>query len=72
MATKQFILIQEERYRLSNIKRYKPFEREDLTSKFGIYVYFSMTGNSGRVYHVFDTAKDRDEILTSLDEVFGV
>lgn len=70
---KQFIKIQNLRYRVSSIKRYEPFHRGDNRSTpFGIYVYFSMTGNSSRVYHMFEDESERDTVLMSLDQAFGV
>jgi hypothetical protein len=70
---KQVIKIQRLRYRLSSIKRYEPFERDDIKhAPFGIYIYFSMTGNSNKVYHVFNTEKERDDILLHLDQTFGI
>jgi hypothetical protein len=70
---KQFIKLQGLRYRVSSIKRYEPFYREDVKhSRYGIYVYFSMIGNSNKVYHVFETEEARDLVLTCLDQTFGV
>jgi len=70
---KQIVLIQDERYKMSNIKRYSPDEREDLESTpYLVYLYFTLPGNSSRIYHRFDTKLERDEILTKLDEAFGV
>ena len=68
---KQFIKIQKMRYRVSSIKRYEPFERKD-GSLIGIYVFFSMTGKGNKVYHLFDSEKERDDMLLELDKTFGV
>lgn len=68
----QFIKIGKERYRVSTIKRYKPFEREDLVDKFGIYVYFSVLGELNKVYHLFSSVQERDEVLLKLDREVGV
>ena len=74
MAGKRvFIKVQDMRYRVSNIKRYQPFYREDYKkTPYGLYVYFSMTGSSNRVYHVFETEEERDLLLKQLDETFGI
>ena len=71
MITKrQFIKIGDVRYRLTNIKRYEPFEF-DGTNKFGIYIYYSATKTAGRDYFRFKTKKERDEILFNLDNIFN-
>lgn len=69
---KQFIRLQNMRYRITSVKRYEPFERHDVNLSFGIYIYFSMTGQSGRVYHMFKTLEERDDVLLELDQIFGV
>jgi len=72
MAKQEFIKIKNKRYRLSAIKRYEPFVHEGSNSPFGIYVYFSMQGESNRSYHVWEEIFDRDNTLLLLDEAFGV
>jgi len=73
MNKKQFIKVQNLRYRISAIKRYEPFVREDIKgTQFGIYIYFSMLGTSNKVYHLFSTERERDAVLIDLDTAFVV
>jgi hypothetical protein len=67
------IKIQSDRYRLTTIKRHKPFESVlGKKNQYGIYVWFTTTGNSARVYHYFETEDEREVILKKLDELFGI
>lgn len=71
MTTKaQFIKIGDIRYRLTNIKRYEPFEFEG-PNKYGIYIYYSAMKTGGRDYFRFKSKKERDEILFKLDDLFN-
>lgn len=81
-----FVKIQEDRYKLSAIKRYTPFDTVKPTyqndkhktttmepgGKFGIYIYFSTNGASQRVYHYYATAKERNLQINRLDQLFNV
>lgn len=68
-----FVKIQKIRYRLATIKRYEPFETESpKNDKYGLYVYFAVTGSNSRVYHYFEKEEDRDKMIRKLDELFGV
>ena len=64
-----FVKIQLQRYRLTTIKMYEPFENEN---GFGIYVYFSISNRSDRRYHLFDSKRSRNISINKLDELFNV
>lgn len=66
---RQFIKIQEKRYRLTTIKIYEPFINN---KQFGIYIYFTATRRADRSYHVFESENDRNKALYELDEIFNI
>jgi hypothetical protein len=68
-----FVKIQKVRYRLNSIKRYEPFETNSAKiDKFGVYIYFSMTGNQSKTYHYYATEEERDYLMAKLDELFNI
>ena len=69
---KQFIRIEDVRYRITTIKRYQPFTMFRSDKLFGIYIYFSATNMEKRTYHNFETKLERDNVLTELDQIFEI
>jgi hypothetical protein len=82
----EFIKIQKIRYRTVSIKRYEPFETSTValsndkektatrttSGKFGIYIYFAMTGDKSRVFHYYKSEDERDSDMEKLDQLFNL
>jgi hypothetical protein len=67
------IKIQRVRYRLSTIKRWEPFETDPIKKdRYGIYIYFAITGGNAKVYHYFADEAERDKVIQKIDELFGI
>ena len=72
MSKKEFIKIEDTRYRSSTIKRFQPFVMFRSDKLFGVYIYFSATDLNKRAYHNFETESERDNILEELDQIFEI